>query len=256
VLIQCMDWNIATRQKGIPQSDLPDLHQKAVDLLDLLQKNLPDKTGEKGKWNFEKAHSILHKVREIVLWGNSDNTSCQAPEVCTCTYLFMIGMYRYIPSTYRTYSFILMVYLFFQHAHIENIKTVANLTNNKDVFMCILRFHARAGYLQTYESLLKEVNAHPGSAPVDDDQYHVECAALSDRNFNLACETGIRYPSLVAMLNRRSMMWRMSVMYHDMSECTCLYCEEASTSQYVPGIYPDFVGMNRLRHEIVLVLCA
>ena len=100
MLIQCMDWNIATRQKGIPQSDLPDLHQKAVDLLDLLQKNLPDKTGEKGKWNFEKAHSILHKVREIVLWGNSDNTSCQAPEVCTCTYLFMIGMYWYTPSTY------------------------------------------------------------------------------------------------------------------------------------------------------------
>ena len=81
-----------------------------------------------------------------------------------------------------------MVYLFFQHAHIENIKTVANLTNNKDVFMCILRFHARAGYLQTYESLLKEVNAHPGSAPVDDDQYQVECAALSDRNF----QSGLR----------------------------------------------------------------
>ncbi len=93
-----------------------------------------------------------------------------------------------------------MMYLFFQHAHIENtsIKTVANLTNNKDVFMCILRFHhARAGYLQTYESLLKQVNAHPGSAPVDDDQYPVECAALSDSNFNLACETGIRYPSLL-----------------------------------------------------------
>jgi hypothetical protein len=133
---------------------------------------------------------------------------------------------------------------------------VANLTNNKDVFMCILSFHAWAGYLQTYESLLKPVNVHPGSAPVDDDQYQVECAALSDRNFNLACETGIRYPSLVTMLNRRSMMWRMSVMYHDMRECTCLYCEEASTSQYVPGIYPDFVVMNRLRHEIVLVLCA
>ncbi len=44
----------------------------------LLRHNLPDKTGEKGKWNLEKAHSILHKVREIVLWGNSDNTSCQA----------------------------------------------------------------------------------------------------------------------------------------------------------------------------------
>ena len=63
VLIQCMEWNMA------------------VDLLDILQENLPDKTGEKGKWNFEKAPSILHKVQEIVLWGNSDNTSCQAPEV-------------------------------------------------------------------------------------------------------------------------------------------------------------------------------
>ena len=38
-----------------------------------------------------------------------------------------------------------------QHAHIENIKTVANLSNNKDVFMCILRFHARADYLQLFE---------------------------------------------------------------------------------------------------------
>ncbi len=70
VLIQCMDWNIATSQSGIAESELPELQQKAVDLLDILQKNLPEKTGEKGKWNFEKAHSILHKVREIVLWGN------------------------------------------------------------------------------------------------------------------------------------------------------------------------------------------
>ena len=27
------------------------LHDKAVELLDLLQQNLPDKTGEKRKWN-------------------------------------------------------------------------------------------------------------------------------------------------------------------------------------------------------------
>ena len=67
VLIQCMDWNIATRQSRIPEAELPELHNKAVALLDLLQRNLPDKTGEKGKWNFEKAHSILHKVREIIL---------------------------------------------------------------------------------------------------------------------------------------------------------------------------------------------
>ena len=94
VLIQCMEWNMATRQVGISASELPELHQKAIDLLDLLQKDLPDKTGEKAKWNFEKAHSILHKVREIVLWGNSDNTSCQAPEVqYMCLYTFITCMY-------------------------------------------------------------------------------------------------------------------------------------------------------------------
>ncbi len=51
--------------------------------------NLPDKTGEKAKWNFEEAHSILHKVSEIVLWGNTNNTSCKAPEVITNVYVHM-----------------------------------------------------------------------------------------------------------------------------------------------------------------------
>ena len=72
--------------------------------------------------------------------------------------------------------------------------------------MCILRFHALAGYLLTNETLLNEINMHPGSALVDDDQFIVESVVLSDRNFNLACETGIQYPTLVTMLNSRSML--------------------------------------------------
>ena len=100
VLVQCMDWNIATRQSRFPEAELPELHDKAVALLDLLQQNLADtgKTGEKGKWNFEKAHRILHKVREIILWGNSDNTSCQAPEVCDI--LSYTAIYCVVLSTY------------------------------------------------------------------------------------------------------------------------------------------------------------
>jgi hypothetical protein len=101
----------------------------------------------------------------------------------------------------------------FQHAHIENIKTVANLSNNKDVFMCILCFHARAGYLQHYETLLKELNTHPATDPVPPDQYEVERVALSDRNLNVPCESGIRYPSLLVMLNRRQTQSKMSVMF-------------------------------------------
>ncbi len=48
VLIQCMDWNIASRQSRAPEGGLPELQDKAVTLLDILQWNLPDKTGEKG----------------------------------------------------------------------------------------------------------------------------------------------------------------------------------------------------------------
>ena len=43
VLIQCMEWNMATSQSRILESELPELQQKAVDLLDMLQQHLPGK---------------------------------------------------------------------------------------------------------------------------------------------------------------------------------------------------------------------
>jgi hypothetical protein len=103
----------------------------------------------------------------------------------------------------------LILFWLYQHAHIDNLKTIANLTNNKDVFMCIIRFHSRDGYLQTYETLLRD----PGFAymPGADDQYQVECLALADRIMNLPCETGIRDRSLTAVHNHRDLMWRISV---------------------------------------------
>ena len=79
--------------------------------------------------------------------------------------------------------------------------------------MCILRFHARAGYLQHYETLLKELNGHPATDPVPPDQYEVERIALSGRNLNVPCESGIRYPSLLVMMNRRQTQSRMLVMF-------------------------------------------
>ena len=163
---------------------LADLHGCAVHLLDLLKRKLPDKCGEKSGWNFEKAHSILHKVREIVMWGNSDNTSCQSAE----------------------------------HAHIDLIKAVASCTNNKDVFMCILRFHARRGYLQHYQTLLKELAEEAGAeagADVDPsgDSYAHDSSLLGDRNFNVACETGIRYPAYETMCRREEQYIRISVLF-------------------------------------------
>jgi hypothetical protein len=52
VLIQCMEWNMASSQSSISESELAELQQKAVDLLDMLQEHLPDKTGKKGKLEF------------------------------------------------------------------------------------------------------------------------------------------------------------------------------------------------------------
>ena len=85
---------------------------------------------------------------------------------------------------------------------------VAHLTNNKDVFLCILRFHTRVGFLRHYERLLSELEGFPDTPG---DKYTADSQGLCDRNFNVACETGIRYPSLPAMLNRDAMLIRISV---------------------------------------------
>ena len=79
-------------------------------------------------------------------------------------------------------------------------------------FPCPCR--ATAGYIQTYETLLKEIKNHPGSEGSDSaplDQYAVESVALADRNLNVPCESGIRYPSLFAMLNSQELLWRPMV---------------------------------------------
>ena len=87
---------------------------------------------------------------------------------------------------------------------------MAHLTNNKDVFLCILRFHTRVGFLRHYERLLSELEGLP-DAPGD--KYTADSQVLCDRNFNVACETGIRYPTLSAMLNRDAMLIRISVRF-------------------------------------------
>jgi hypothetical protein len=63
--------------------------------------------------------SILHKVRDILLFGWSENFGHQGPE----------------------------------HGNIDNCKKLANCTNNKDVYLTVLRAHAREGHLQYLRSL-------------------------------------------------------------------------------------------------------
>jgi hypothetical protein len=60
--------------------------------------------------------------------------------------------------------------------------------------MCIVHFHVHA---------------------CEANQYEVKCAALAYGNLNVPCESGIYYPSLVAMLNRPAISSRIMVIYHD-----------------------------------------
>ena len=164
VLVKCVEWNMLSLEWDLSASEFEVLQEKSVELLEVLKEHLPDKTGEKSGWNFEKAHSILHKVRDLMMWGWSELTSCQGPE----------------------------------HAHIDLLKSVAHLTNNKDIFLCILRFHARRAHLQHLELLLEDIQRQSEGmsdvttlVDVDDD--------------STACEAGIRYPTLQVMVNRRDL---------------------------------------------------
>ena len=169
-----------SRERNLNTSDLVLLHQKSKALLDALKTHLPDRVGGAKGWNFEKARSILHKVCEIVLWGWTENTSCQGPE----------------------------------HAHIELIKNVAHLTNNKDVFLCILRYHCSSGFLQQYEQILTDLlDVAEGSATgkLVVDSAKIQQALEGDKNFSIAWELGLRYPTLKAMLNRDELHIRILV---------------------------------------------
>ena len=149
----------------------------SVSLIELLKANLPEKSGEVNTWKFEKAHSILHKVRELLLFGWSENFSTQGPE----------------------------------HNHIDFCKKVAACTNNKDVFLCILRHHVREGHLQYLQKLQADLAGDDDSEAVPPTNSNEEWLA---RNDSISCELGIRYPVLQAILSGRKNHQSLMVRYH------------------------------------------
>ena len=114
---------------------------------------------------FEKAHSILHKVRELILFGWSENFSTQGPE----------------------------------HCHIDFVKKVAHCTNNKDVFLTILRYHVREGHLQYLQKLRADLagedDDHSEPVPAVMEQVESERKKYA-KNDSISCDLGLRYPLL------------------------------------------------------------
>ena len=67
VLLAALRWDMQQRRFGLTAEELEKLHALSVELLELLKDNMPYRTGGAEGWNFENAHSILHKVRYILL---------------------------------------------------------------------------------------------------------------------------------------------------------------------------------------------
>ncbi len=114
VLLAALRWDMQQRRFGLTAAGLKKMHALSVELLEVLKENMPYSTGGPKGWNFEKAHRILLKMRDILLFGWSENFSDQGPE----------------------------------HGHINNCKRLANCTNNKEVYLTVLHAHSHEGHLQ------------------------------------------------------------------------------------------------------------
>ena len=193
--VAALKWHMQARKFDMTAETLQKLQGMSVSLLELLKVNLPVKSGELNAWKFEKAHSILHKVRELLLFGWSENVSTQGPE----------------------------------HCHIDFCKKVAACTNNKDVFLTIMRHHVREGHLQYLQKLHADL-ADEDSEEVPPRQSAEEWLA---RNDSISCELGIRYPVLQAILSGRKNHQSLMV-----SRCRIRYRIRC-----------------RIRHRIVCLMC-
>ena len=173
-----LQWDYEQRKFGLTGAGLQKVHALSVDLLDILEENLPERAGGILGWNFEKPHSINHKVRDIILLGWSEIFGHQGPE----------------------------------HGHIDNIKNFAGCINNKEIYLQVLKAHARAGHL----SYLRNLEVDLADAAADDAQEDAEEDRPSEAKFDLSvetgsCELGLRYPTLQAIFGGKRTKQRIQV---------------------------------------------
>ena len=99
-----------------------------------------------------------------------------------------------------------------EHCHIDFCKRLAQCTNNKDVFLCIMRWHVRAGHLQYLRSLdVDAADAEAEGLQVEGgDAVDPRIAGMPQRDAlngaghdDIPCELGIRYPALQAIMSGR-----------------------------------------------------
>jgi hypothetical protein len=113
-LLDFLSWYLMVRSPEIPINLLIESNTKAEQLIETLKRVFPERDGKQSGWKVGKAHDVLHVAENIALFGWTQNTSGEWGE----------------------------------HSHIELIKSLAGLINNKDIFLQFAKFHERSGMLQ------------------------------------------------------------------------------------------------------------
>ena len=84
-----------------------------------------------------------------------------------------------------------------EHCHIVFLKKLAGCTNNKDVFMTILKWHVREGHLQYLRNLQDDLEDADEEGDDDTDLRNL----MAEKDDGNPCELGIRYRILQAILS-------------------------------------------------------
>jgi hypothetical protein len=162
-----MEWYLTVRMPEIGVSKLLSLFDSGDELVETLKRVFPDRDGKETGWKIGKCHDIVHVAQNIALFGWSENTSGEWGE----------------------------------HSHIDLLKCLAKLTNNKDIFSQLASWHDRAGQLQ--QELQAESNHTGSEGNADDSQQQSWCRTKG----NSPCELAVTYPLLHAAMHFKDLKY-------------------------------------------------
>ena len=109
VLLAALRWDMQQRRFGLTAERLEKLHALSVELLDLLQENMPDRTGGVKGWNFE----VFFIRYEISCFWGGPRTS--ATRDLSTAILIIASVWPIVQTTRRCIS------LYFSHIPVKVI---------------------------------------------------------------------------------------------------------------------------------------
>ena len=90
---------------------------------------------------------------------------------------------------------------------------MAGCTNNKDVFLTVLRYHVRDGMIQYLRTLNEDLLELGEPEERQEGREARNAAFVSDRNDSISCDLGIRYPTFQSIMSGKRNHLSLHVRY-------------------------------------------